>query len=269
MDALPRDLPQNPDILAISDSRETELLTLPIDEGRTKNLIGGSNIVQLIYFGGDGNGVFKPGRGEDTLWEFPESHRLLYKRERAAYLVSKALHPGLVPPTIIRTINGAEGSIQDFIPDPKRTLRETGDGEKEAVRGQLFEIAIFDYVVWNKDRKPENLFIKDRRVIAIDNGVSFNEWLRGWIPENLSKMVAGRLIPTTLAKQYDSFLTSDEKQNRLREALEELVPGKTIDAMFARINQANKFLARGKISWDDMNDFTYHPGSTESIWPKY
>ena len=56
--------------------------------------------------------VYKPGRGERPLWDFPSG---LYRRELAAYLLSEALGWGLVPPTLIREGPLGEGSFQLFI----------------------------------------------------------------------------------------------------------------------------------------------------------
>jgi uncharacterized repeat protein (TIGR03843 family) len=56
--------------------------------------------------------VYKPGRGERPLWDFPSG---LYRREVAAYRLSEALGWGLVPPTLIREGPLGEGSFQLFI----------------------------------------------------------------------------------------------------------------------------------------------------------
>lgn len=51
-------------------------------------------------------GVFKPG--------------YRYKSERAAYLVDKFFKFDLIPTTVIRNIEGKEGSFQQFIPNAKK-----------------------------------------------------------------------------------------------------------------------------------------------------
>src|SRR5438128_357233 len=45
-------------------------------------------------------GIYKPRRGEAPLWDFPDG--TLYRRERAAYVVCKALGWEFVPLTVIR-----------------------------------------------------------------------------------------------------------------------------------------------------------------------
>src|SRR5262245_26404242 len=74
-----------------------------------------SNVTLLAEVERDGacvRAIYKPGRGERPLWDFPPG---LYKREEAAYLFSEALGWGLVPPTIVREGPYGEGSLQLFV----------------------------------------------------------------------------------------------------------------------------------------------------------
>ena len=66
-------------------------------------LAAGSNYVYLLKLrhpdAGEGYAVYKPAwRG--AVSDFPDG--TLYRRERAAYVVSEALGWGLIPPTVVR-----------------------------------------------------------------------------------------------------------------------------------------------------------------------
>ena len=59
----------------------------------------GTYLVEICSDSDPMRAVYKPGRGERPLWDFPDG---LYRREVAAYVVSEALGWGLVPETIAR-----------------------------------------------------------------------------------------------------------------------------------------------------------------------
>src|SRR2546423_6308944 len=63
--------------------------------------------------------VYKPARGESPLWDFPAG--TLYKREVAAYELSKALGWPRIPPTVVRK-QGPHGigALQLFIDADRR-----------------------------------------------------------------------------------------------------------------------------------------------------
>lgn len=248
------------DALAKRAERENELSTLPIF-GRPMELYGGSNSVYLVSFQGGSSGVFKPGDGERHLREFPESHGKLYLRERAAYLVSNKLNFNLIPPTVLRKIeNGygrkSEGSVQDFIDDPKELIWDIDPSE---VRHQLFELSVFDYIIWNKDRKQENFFIKSKQVLATDNGLSFDKWPPGWIPDNLEEYATDSPVPEKLLVNIRSFLNSPQDQRDLRSELLPLVPNQTIDIMYKRIGKVHSVLSKGRFSRYDIRTMEYNP----------
>ena len=56
-------------------------------------------LVNVEASGVETRGIYKPGRGERPLWDFPEA---IYRREVAAYEFSEALGLGVVPETIVR-----------------------------------------------------------------------------------------------------------------------------------------------------------------------
>ena len=115
--------------------------------------------------------VYKPGRGERPLWDFP---RGLYRREAAAWVLSEALGWGLVPPTIVREGPLGEGSVQLFVPADFEqhyfTLLED-----EAHHPALQTICAFDIVANNTDRKSGHCLLgEDGRIWAVDQGLCFH-----------------------------------------------------------------------------------------------
>jgi uncharacterized repeat protein (TIGR03843 family) len=116
-------------------------------------------------------GVYKPGRGERPLWDFPPR---LFRREVAAYLLSEALGWDVVPPTIERDGPFGEGSVQLFVAADFAqhyfTLHEDA-----AHHDALRRICAFDLVANNADRKSGHCLVgPDGRIHAVDNGLSFH-----------------------------------------------------------------------------------------------
>jgi uncharacterized repeat protein (TIGR03843 family) len=116
--------------------------------------------------------VYKPGRGERPLWDFPGG---LYRRELAAYRVSEALGWHLVPETVVRPDAPlGEGSLQRFIAADFSAHYFTLL-EHEEHHAALVRIAVFDMVINSADRKSGHCLIdNDGRIWAIDNGLSFH-----------------------------------------------------------------------------------------------
>ena len=149
--------------------------------------------------------VYKPHRGEQSLWDFPDG---LYRREAAAYQLSEALGWGLVPPTVVRhDAPFGPGSVQLFIEsDYERhcfTLLEAGGRE-----GELQAFCAFDVVANNADRKSGHVLVAaDERLWGIDHGLCFHvqhklrtviwdfaeEEVPRWIVDDLERLTASGL----------------------------------------------------------------------------
>lgn len=117
--------------------------------------------------------IYKPGRGERELWDFPGG---LYKREVAAYVLSEMLGWALVPPTVLRDGPIGEGSFQGFVEhDPNDhyfPMVETGD---EDLVSQFRRLCAFDILINNTDRKSGHCLLDEKgHVWAIDNGLAFH-----------------------------------------------------------------------------------------------
>ena len=136
----------------------------------------GSNytfLVEVHYQDETFPAVYKPKRGEQPLWDFPENS--LAHREVAAYLISETLGFHIVPFTILRE-NGpyGAGSLQQFIDfDPEYHYFSFTDSDKQLLR----PVVLFDLLVNNADRKGSHVFFENKthRLFAIDHGICFHE----------------------------------------------------------------------------------------------
>jgi uncharacterized repeat protein (TIGR03843 family) len=185
-----------------------------------------SNVTLLAEVERDGacvRAIYKPGRGERPLWDFPPC---LYKREEAAYLFSEALGWGLVPPTIVRDGPLGEGSFQLFVEAEFEqhwfTMRED-----PRHRERLQKICVFDFVANNADRKSGHCLLgPDNLIYAIDNGLTFHTELK------LRTVIwdyAGETIPKGMVEDLKTFV-----QEGLRSPLAEILASDEQQALLVR-----------------------------------
>jgi hypothetical protein len=173
--------------------------------------------------------VYKPRRGEIPLYDFPDG--TLYKRERAAYLASRAFGWGFVPPTIIRDGPHGIGSVQLYIdPEPRADFYRYKDDH----RPDLQRIALFDVIANNADRKAGHcLKARDGRIWGIDHGLTFN------VVPKLRTVIwdyAGEPIPAPLLRQLGEFRQDPARVAALRRQLGELLDRNEIEAFFKRVD---------------------------------
>jgi uncharacterized repeat protein (TIGR03843 family) len=146
--------------------------------------------------------VYKPMRGEQPLWDFPEAS--LAGREVAAYLVSEALGFGFVPITLLRDGPFGPGSLQEYI-DHNPNVHYFSF--KPADREMLRPVVLFDLLINNADRKGSHLLIqkRTRKLYLIDHGLCFHE-------EDKVRTVlwdfAGEEIPPDLLHTLENFRTA-------------------------------------------------------------
>ncbi len=118
--------------------------------------------------------IYKPRSGEAPLYDFPAGS--LYKREVAAYRLSRLLGWRLVPPTIIRTGPHGVGSLQLYI-EPARESEDWDPQRFWSTGVEAIErLVLFDHVTNNADRKLGHC-LRDAlgHVWGIDHGLTFNE----------------------------------------------------------------------------------------------
>lgn len=139
-----------------------------------KLLPSGSNYVFVLALedreAGAGAAIYKPRRGESPLWDYPDG--TLYRRERAAYLLSEALGWGIVPPTVVRDGPHGVGMVQLHIHhQPRQSYFTIKDDRQDDLR----RMAAFDVIANNGDRKGGHCLLDhDGRLWGIDHGLTFH-----------------------------------------------------------------------------------------------
>ena len=92
----------------------------------------------------------------------------------AAYRLSEAMGIDVVPPTVLREDGPlGEGSLQWFVDADHREHYFTIAEQRPDLHDQLRDIAVFDMVANNTDRKSGHCLLAGDRVWAIDNGLCF------------------------------------------------------------------------------------------------
>ena len=180
-----------------------------------------SNATLLVSVGGEEgvDAVYKFTRGERELWDFEPG---LWKREIAAFELSRILGWDLVPPTVHRTDAPlGEGSVQQFMPADFTqhyfTLRDAGQHDAE-----LRRIAAFDVLLNNTDRKGGHVLVdEDGRIWGIDHGLCFSpahhmrtviwDFAGDPLPDTLKPAIESVTDPTRL-EALKPWLTEEEVQ---------------------------------------------------------
>jgi hypothetical protein len=136
----------------------------------------GSNytfFVDVHYEGREYKAVYKPSKGEQPLWDFPEYTLAL--REVAAYQLSEALGFHIVPFTTYREDGPyGPGSLQQYIEyDVEHHYFNFTTEEKRELR----PVVLFDILANNADRKGSHVFFEEEthKLFAIDHGICFHE----------------------------------------------------------------------------------------------
>jgi hypothetical protein len=114
--------------------------------------------------------VYKPVTGERPLWDFPDG--TLAEREVAAYELSAVSQWNIVPPTVYRDGPLGPGMVQLWIDVDEQV--DVMSMVRRGVSGRLRQIAVYDAVINNADRKGGHLLpTRDGRIYGVDHGVSF------------------------------------------------------------------------------------------------
>jgi uncharacterized repeat protein (TIGR03843 family) len=180
-------------------------------------------------------GIYKPVAGERPLWDFPDGN--LAQRERAAFVIDQALAFNHVPMTILREGPFGFGMVQQWI-----DIDETVDLEDFFRRDdpQLREVALFDAIVNNTDRKIGHLIpSSDGHLYICDHGVTFHaeDKLRTVLWQWAGAQLNDKEVEDL--KKLSTFLTgenSEELRNLITE-IEYVALRNRID----RLNQSRTF----------------------------
>lgn len=187
-------------------------------------LVVASNATLLVEISGI-RAVYKPIAGEQPLWDFPD--RTLALREVAAYRISELLGWSIVPLTILREGPYGVGAVQRWIDIDDVDLIALA----QSVEPRLSQIAIFDAVINNTDRKVSHLLPAEGTIYGCDHGVSFHvddklrtvlwQWRGQPIPDPfLNDLV--RLRQENLEHLFEDLLAAEEIA-ALRRRLERLI----------------------------------------------
>ncbi len=208
--------PAGPDVDPLTMLRAGEIEIL----GRMPWSSNATFLVTLHHEGQTGRAIYKPGRGERPLWDFPAG---LFRREVAAYELSEAMGVGVVPPTVARGDDApiGPGSLQWFVAADFEQHYFTLHELRPDLHDQFRAICAFDVLANNTDRKAGHCLLgADDRVWAIDNGLCFAEdfklrtviWEFGGeaVPEHLR--AAAQRIADGVPPEVVGFLQGDEAE---------------------------------------------------------
>ncbi|HET7145249.1 MAG TPA: SCO1664 family protein [Anaerolineales bacterium] len=182
----------------------------------------GSNytfLVDVHFEGVEYSAVYKPCKGEQPLWDFPDN--TLAQREVAAYLLSEQLGFHFVPITILREDGPhGPGSLQQYIEyDVEYHYFNFTNEDKQLLR----PVMLFDLLINNADRKGSHVFFEDdtHKLYLIDHGVCFHA------EDKLRTVIwdfAGQAIP-------DELLTSLSRTGSWPELFESYLSPREITAL--------------------------------------
>lgn len=133
-----------------------------------------SNVTLLCELDGGGVhtlAVYKPRRGEEPLWDFPDGTLCL--REQASYVASRATGWDLVPPTVLRDGPYGFGATQLYIDArPSEHYLTLAPRYPHVFR----RLCAFDIAINNADRKSGHCLLErdGDRIWVVDHGVTFH-----------------------------------------------------------------------------------------------
>lgn len=171
--------------------------------------------------------VYKPARGESPLWDFEAG--TLYRREVAAYELSKALGWPRIPPTVVRReAPHGVGAVQLFIEADGRHFLSQQHHHTEA----WVQVALFDVITNNADRKSGHCLFDERdNVWVIDHGLTFH------VDHKLRTVIwdfSGEALPAELCSDVERALVELER-GKLAAVMEQLIDPSEIRVLKRRL----------------------------------
>lgn len=139
-------------------------------EGRLVDASNATLFVSITDGVNSTKAIYKPVAGERPLWDFPDGN--LANRERAAFLIDHTLGFNHVPKTILRDGPFGVGMVQQWIDIDEEIDLENFFRMNDP---QLREVALFDAIINNTDRKIGHLIPeKGGHLYICDHGVTFH-----------------------------------------------------------------------------------------------
>ena len=189
--------------------------------------------------------IYKPRDGERPLDDFPSES--LYKREYAAYLLSRALGWPAIPLTVIRDGPYGVGSMQLYVESEANLtyFDLIGDHADELVR-----FAVFDVLANNADRKAGHCMLgSEGQIWSIDHGLTFHsdfklrtvmvEFWGARIPQPVVQELNGlaqHLRPDAGLTTDLAELLTEQEMGALRGRLDSLLSEPVIPKLDHRVN---------------------------------
>jgi hypothetical protein len=151
-----------------------------------------------------------------------------WRTEVPAYELDKLLNLRMVPATVSRSFNGSQGSLQAWVDlgmsEAERLKKKIPAPDPEAWNRQMFNVRVFDNLIYNTDRHGNNIWVtKDWTIILIDHSRSFRPF-------------AQLRTETDLRRFSRSLLEAMEKLDRatLDAKMSQYLDRYQIDALLAR-----------------------------------
>lgn len=202
-------------------------LELELERSETSGLqrIKGSPRIWYVDIEGNGAGIFKSRYYKEKIISDTQN-------ERATYIISKIVGFDFVPVTVLRSIDGQEGALQEFIEDAEFLYEVDQTPE---IREGLYKYWIFGHIIRNMDRHDDNLLIKDDKIFSIDHEGSFDPDYSNPSDFDDFREYYGQPAPSSLVDIFRAFRDDRTRQDTLREALKGLIEPEDIEITMRRI----------------------------------
>ncbi len=190
--------------------------------------------------------------GGKTEFNFSDS----YLYERAAYLLDRRLGLDMVPVAVLRRYQRNDGVLIDWIPGAvheDRVSRQLSGPEMASLFRQKSRMQLFDSLIYNVDRRPENILIDEATASlhSIDHSRAFREKA-----ELQKEFAEGRVW---LSREvYDNLAALSEES--LAELADGLISKSQLKALLARRDLILAKIDRDRSEYGDESVFTTGEG---------
>ena len=213
---------------------------LELEHNETSRLqrIKGSPRVWYVEIKNDGSGIFKSRFYKEKIISDTQN-------ERAAYIISRILGLNFVPTTVLRTVDGQEGALQEFIEDAEFIYEVE---QTPRIKDGLYKFWIFGHIIRNMDRHDDNLLIKEGQVLSIDHEGSFDPDFQNSSDFDDFRHYYGEQAPGDLVEIFKEFKEDGTRQEALRSTLQGLIESEDIEITMRRIEGVGRILIeKGRI----------------------